>query len=30
MELDHFQVPAKEKAEVIGFVQSLKAEIVEH
>jgi len=27
--LDHFQVPAKEKAEVIGFVQSLKMEIVE-
>ena len=28
--LDHFQVPAAEKAAVIGFVQSTKADIVEH
>ncbi|MBI1790499.1 MAG: group 1 truncated hemoglobin [Acidobacteria bacterium] len=27
--LDHFQVPAAEKAAVVGFVQSTKADIVE-
>jgi hemoglobin len=27
--LDHFDVPAREKEEVLGFFESLKAEIVE-
>ena len=27
--LDHFKVPTREKFEVLGFVESLKKEIVE-
>jgi hypothetical protein len=27
--LDHFNVPAQEKSEVLGFVESLKKDIVE-